>query len=1242
MATATSSGHVDSETRASWEHDKDIPSSRPGTSGSQLLLKDTQEDDDNLLARTTAPPRSRNDEPLPKRTYQMSTVSSNNNAIPFAFAAASTNQYSFTGSNRHAQPTTEMASRSTMMERNFHGYAPLRKVRSTRRSRLRKNDSWKSSRSDTAHANFVQPHQQAGSSPNEPPNADKDLVLNFADPPSASRTKTSIPAGMSLQPPVHDAVTESAVNAGEASHADHVEISQYEAVEASCVEPMQSSHVEPPLQIPESTSALHMTEEPFSKSLPQAQRNISPSTDIIQKQPEPFQEPKTSEDSTMTSASSPAAGTPSTQEENKSDLDQVLQSIESDQSSDIEPPTSDEAVVPQVSYDSDDLETSIPFNLSEDFLNRMRLWEETVKAKAVEAVEHWISKAEAANEKAEELDKKLRVACERDTMTKQHLTQCQAAVEDLLNQREQLNHSLTSRHTAMDTIEASLKGCRDQLAELASGSQGVQQDIATFGDEVKQILESIGQDESRHREVQDQMRVRLQQLARANSVLETQIQKHDFSVQEINKALFDNKPDWEHVDTILHDFKNSITTEFREACQITANDSGRAIKEHLPRLVEVLQRLHHTGAANEASLAGHASEFEIIKQCLDLLIDRSSIDDSSPVLDTDKLVLQLGHVLSGINATVEGRLTSILDLLAKLSSKSASLDTLNESLATRNAQVQTFQDRVHDLERQLGVLSGQLEITTIKKQHLQKENVRLAGDVADYRAEAASNRAGLADWKATASWQKQQTNEARLEAEKLKDECKLLQEKLEALRQERSAPADVGEVEIIRRRAHDEVAHLLVNKDIEDQNLRDEQFRQYSNECDKLRKTLEALDEKHKALEIRYAKVDGDHKVLLSQHENTDSLYTKLAANYKDLDKQHDELQEECNKLQSETIGARKQAGLAKGQSTYAKSQLAIEQTKHAETTKRVEELSRLNAALRSEQEQASNLDLQQEVQRLQLELTKGEADKSRRHNESKEEVAHLMQKIIELQTQVDAAKTFNLNSQQPIETSGNPKRSSNRDGIVISSPLSSVADEDESLDEEDLEDIKVTRSNAIRPATSKVPSTPITTGRPISATANSGLKRSSGISDSERIHPSQATTADDEQIEDDDDSPPRGPYDSYPRLTKSSMSLQQNAKYNMSASSQFGLIHPRYTPNPDSSPRKRSVGEAGIEDRPGKLRRPSKMPKPTPSINKELSRSPNGPSRNTRNRSGGGIIHSWGTHSLDPFPTQDQQAVKR
>lgn len=107
---------------------------------------------------------------------------------------------------------------------------------------------------------------------------------------------------------------------------------------------------------------------------------------------------------------------------------------------------------------------------------------------------------------------------------------------------------------------------------------------------------------------------------------------------------------------------------------------------------------------------------------------------------------------------------------------------------------------MHDLERQLGVLSGQLEITTIKKQHLQKENVRLAGDVADYRAEAASNRAGLADWKATASWQKQQANEARLEAEKLKDECKLLQEKLEALRQERSAPADVEAVEIIRRR----------------------------------------------------------------------------------------------------------------------------------------------------------------------------------------------------------------------------------------------------------------------------------------------------------------------------------------------------------------------------------------------------------------------------------------------------------
>lgn len=552
----------------------------------------------------------------------MSTVSSNNNAIPFAFAAASTNQYNFTGSNRHAQPTTEMASGSTVMERNFHGYAPLRKVRSTRRSRLRKNDSWKSSRSDTAHANFVQPHQQAGSSPNEPLNADKDLVLNFADPPSVSRTKTSIPAGMSLQPPVHDAVTESAVNAGEASHADHVEISHSEAVDTSCVEPIQPSHVEPPLQIPGSTSALHMTEVPFSKSLPQAQRSISPSTDIIQKQPEPFQEPKTSEDSTMTSASSPAAGTPSTQEESKSDLDQFLQSIESDQSSDIEPPTSDQAVVPRVSDDSDDFETSIPSNLSEVFLNRMRLWEETVKAKAVEAVEHWISKAEAANEKAEELDKKLRVAYERDTMTKQHLTQCQAAIEDLLSQREQLNYSLTSRHTAMDTIEASLKGCRDQLAELASGSQGVQQDIATFGDEVKQILESIGQDESRHREVQDQMRARLQQLARANSVLETQIQKHDFSVQEINKALSDNKPDWEHVDTILHDFKNFITTEFREACQITANDSGRAIKEHLPRLVEVLQRLHHTGAANEASLAGHASEFEIIKQCLDLLIDR--------------------------------------------------------------------------------------------------------------------------------------------------------------------------------------------------------------------------------------------------------------------------------------------------------------------------------------------------------------------------------------------------------------------------------------------------------------------------------------------------------------------------------------------------------------------------------------------------------------------------------------------
>lgn len=595
-------------------------------------------------------------------------------------------------------------------------------------------------------------------------------------------------------------------------------------------------------------------------------------------------------------------------------------------------------------------------------------------------------------------------------------------------------------------------------------------------------------------------------------------------------------------------------------------------------------------------------------------------------VDSADLVNKISHLLDNVNSTTESGLASITELLNASIKASGSVTLLTELLQAKTAQVENLQQQMTEYQTKLNVAASELNVVSMEREFLRKENIRMLGERNDSRMEAYKNQAGLAEWKAEAGLLRAQADSDRSKAAKAAEDRMHLEEKIRDLKQSltTSSPLDLDDIrEAARNQAQQEAAALLLEKDTEMQQLLDEQYEDYHNELQPLRSSLTALDEVHKALDLRHAVLTGEHQLLVAQHQRTSKLYDELSPLYKTLDVEHGQLTRECDKLQTTVSDHAKTIGHLSSAKVTLTQKAKADEEKYGAAQQRAADLEKVNEALQANVAKAKqeSADVQvsikqsmgEEIRIVREQLVQSEAALHSSRQASFEQIKSLEEKVRQLETELGELRV--------VKSSSAPDVGASRPNT--SSPLSSL-DDDESENHDDNDDddddhVEVVRSSSGPHTNSrKMPATPLMQARPTSAVANSGSKRSSGGNRSQRSKSRDYMGRFD-------------PYDIDSTVENHFLSGKDQhgmprfpAPSSSSWNSTFGLSGLVQQPNtshsspskPSETLRKRSSATAGLEKKQGRLLLKPKKMKPSDMESQVELDSPERISKNTRHAS--------------------------
>ncbi|KAG8629473.1 hypothetical protein KVT40_003338 [Elsinoe batatas] len=716
----------------------------------------------------------------------------------------------------------------------------------------------------------------------------------------------------------------------------------------------------------------------------------------------------------------------------------------------------DEDVVELAALDVDDLEQAIArmnFPAFErDFLVNMEHWKDQIMTWAKKKLAQYASRGKTLSKQNQQMQKRIQEITDQENELRDQLATAEATISGLDQENASLSEHLLSQQTAVADAHSILSDCQERLMEAQATAVDIAQYIDGLDAELIKFPVHLEHVQSQHAKALFALTKRLEDVVFEKGMVESELQNRTTEATKAREMIERLKPDWTQLNGLLEELSKSFSSKLDSAFANATAIGKQATLQELTQMSDHFTTIQRLGGAFREDLARQLPRLHSIQKDVTQLLARPVPQAPPAPLAVDDLVDKIKTLLNGVDSTMAQSFSPFAEHVKKLAENTAAWSTMTEALKLKDAELQSHLRQIQDLQSHLTVASGDLQITIQEKQFLQKENLRLTNENVSVKTEAATHRAGLADWKAEAALKRRLAESAEARLSEAKKETQALQNKVETLQQavdRNPAQESTVDVNAIRREIQDKFCHLIIQKDRDVQRLQDDQHRSHTTEVHFLKSQLANLRESHEGVQ--------------SKQSHTQNLYDTLASDYKVLTAERDRLQQTLGKAEAGKASANKLAAKTAQDLTLLHDEHRKLQGDHQST---LQEIAGIQKQLATNSSAGESSTLQQRIIELETEAAASKEASSK-------EIEQLVQKCIELESCLEKMKHGVSKDQAMII-----------DDTGDQDELDDDVDGDASDDEREIE---VERSGTIGP---NRPMTPQKDHRPSSAVANSGIKR--------------------------------------------------------------------------------------------------------------------------------------------------------
>ncbi|KAF4554447.1 Hypothetical protein D9617_4g002010 [Elsinoe fawcettii] len=716
----------------------------------------------------------------------------------------------------------------------------------------------------------------------------------------------------------------------------------------------------------------------------------------------------------------------------------------------------------------------------EAFITQMREWKLAVQHDAEEKIKKWAAHAHSIQKK----NKHLKAQHQRD------VTHCRAseakislheeAIGTLAEQNKTLNELLQEQETNVAGIRQIYLECQQRLLNARACNKTNSQEIAGLAAQVDKVPSAIEKIRLEHVGAIADLKVVISEHVQSKLLLEEEVRHRSVESSEIKQSMNTLRLGWTTLNDTFKDLEESWESKLTAALGTVATVMEQAENEKSDQVEAYMKTIENLNSGVRADLIAQASVLDAIKDGVFQLVMRPSASEPLPLPDMDGFLQQIQSVLTKTNDSTVEKFNHILERLIGLSEGSTALSDLVAIMKEKDACMTKQQARIEELQSFLSVSTGDLQVTILEKQNLQKSNLHLINECNQAKIEAAIYQAGLADWKVQASMKSQQVDSLQISLSNAQKAEKVFQTNIQDLEESIRSSHDGQDVEPVdvehlRQEIHTEMAKFIRQKEHDHQMLQDERCRLHANEMYRVSESLESIK--------------NDHEKLTAHHTRVDSLYTSLCAEYKTMTSERDRLDENA-KAREGMIGRAVAAKVTANQMREkAEQDLADVDQKHKELEQTHDKLKKEYDALKQQIVQKDKTQDQNEsaqVQSLRQQLFQMESELVGVKDEASSKLEKVIQQKINLETQLEQVRATRtiasaLANKQQKEVA--------EQALLLSQSGDEAEDEDE--DETDVESadevFEVQQSDR---AIDHRPRTPLRETRLSSAVANSGMKR--------------------------------------------------------------------------------------------------------------------------------------------------------
>ncbi|KAF2227582.1 hypothetical protein BDZ85DRAFT_5110 [Elsinoe ampelina] len=842
----------------------------------------------------------------------------------------------------------------------------------------------------------------------------------------------------------------------------------------------------------------------------------------------------------------------------------------------------DEDIVKLASLDIDDLEQSIAqmnFPAFErDFLANMDLWKGQIMAWAKEKLAHYATHSQKLSKQNLRMQKQFQEIVKQENELRAQLATAEATLSGLGQENVSLSEDLLDQKTALADAHSILSECQKRLMEAQAASIDLAQYIDGLDAELIKFPAHLEHVQGQHAKALFALTKQLQDVTRDKGMVESELQNRTTEATQAREMIEQLKPDWVQLNGVLEELRKSFTSKLDDAFAKATSTERQATLEELAQMSNKFNTIERLGGAFREDLTRQLPQLRSIQKDVTELLARPVPQDPPAPLAVDDLVDKIKTLLNSVDSTMAQSFSPVAEHVKKLTENTAALSTMTEALRLKDTELKSHLGQIQDLQSHLTIASGDLQVTIQEKQFLQKENLRLTNENVSVKTEAATHRAGLADWKAEAALKQRLVESAESLLSEARKETEALQNKVEALQQavdRNPAHEPAVNVSAIRREIQDEFCRLIIQKDRDVQRLQDDQHRSHTTEVHSLKSQVTVLKESHEGIQ--------------SKQSHTQNLYDTLAIDYKILTNERDRLQQAIGKAEAAKASANKLA-------TKAAQDLALLRDEHrklqSDHQSVLNEIVCVRKQLTTNGSACESSTLQQRITELESEAAAGKEASSK-------EIERLVQKCIELESYLEKMK-----------------HGMSKDQALVIDDTGDQDEHDDDVDGDDFEeegDIEVQRSGTVGP---NRPMTPQKDHRPSSAVANSGIKRQ--ISSQHSLFDGDFSLSQGSPVDasagNEASRKVTGEAHSCPK-DLGETELSQDLTFNIGSYSQHNPATSSFEPSSAFQPSQIRPTESG--DKPGQLPKINKRPAlPVRNGGSSKPNSPDKPSKNTRRKS--------------------------